>query len=41
MNLPLRQQSIVERVHEHSYLNIGEMAQASAVTPQTIRHDIN
>ncbi|WP_374439728.1 DeoR/GlpR family transcriptional regulator [Pseudomonas panipatensis] len=41
MNLPPRQQSILERVRERGYLSIEELAQHFAVTPQTIRRDIN
>ena len=41
MNLPPRQQSIIEEVRERGYLSIEEMAQMFAVTPQTIRRDIN
>ncbi len=41
MNLPPRQQSILDLVRERGYLNIEELAQQFAVTPQTIRRDIN
>jgi DeoR family glycerol-3-phosphate regulon repressor len=41
MNLPPRQQSILERVRERGYLSIEELAQHFAVPPQTIRRDIN
>lgn len=36
-----RQQSILERAREQGYVSIDELAQAFAVTPQTIRRDIN
>lgn len=41
MNLPARQQSILDLVRERGYLSIEELAQQFAVTPQTIRRDIN
>ncbi|MNZ60958.1 Glycerol-3-phosphate regulon repressor [compost metagenome] len=41
MNLPPRQQNILDLVRERGYLSIEEMAQQYAVTPQTIRRDIN
>lgn len=41
MNLPPRQQSILDLVRERGYLSIEELAQQFAVTPQTIRRDIN
>mgnify|MGYP002712530173 CR=1 FL=1 len=41
MSLPPRQQSILERARERGYVSIDELAQAFAVTPQTIRRDIN
>jgi len=41
MNLPPRQQQILELVRERGYVSIEEMAQLFAVTPQTIRRDIN
>ncbi|MCJ1879904.1 MULTISPECIES: DeoR/GlpR family transcriptional regulator [Pseudomonas] len=41
MNLPPRQQNILDLVRERGYLSIEELAQQFAVTPQTIRRDIN
>jgi len=41
MNLPPRQQQIIELVRERGYVSIEEMAQLFVVTPQTIRRDIN
>lgn len=41
MSLPPRQHSILERARERGYVSIDELAQAFAVTPQTIRRDIN
>ncbi|MCG8910025.1 MULTISPECIES: DeoR/GlpR family transcriptional regulator [Pseudomonas] len=41
MNLPPRQQSILDLVRERGYLSIEELAQQFTVTPQTIRRDIN
>ena len=41
MSLAPRQQSILERAREQGYVSIDELAQAFAVTPQTIRRDIN
>ncbi|KAF1054432.1 MAG: Glycerol-3-phosphate regulon repressor [Stenotrophomonas maltophilia] len=41
MNLPPRQQRILEVVRDHGYLSIEELARQFAVTPQTIRRDIN
>ncbi|WP_193452775.1 DeoR/GlpR family transcriptional regulator [Pseudomonas nitroreducens] len=41
MNLPPRQQNILDLVRERGYLSIEEIAQQFAVTPQTIRRDIN
>jgi DeoR family glycerol-3-phosphate regulon repressor len=41
MNLPPRQQQILELVRERGYVSIEEMAQLYIVTPQTIRRDIN
>jgi DeoR family glycerol-3-phosphate regulon repressor len=41
MNLPPRQQQILELVRERGYVSIEEMAQLFIVTPQTIRRDIN
>ncbi|MFJ7885149.1 DeoR family transcriptional regulator [Pseudomonas sp. NPDC096917] len=41
MNLPPRQQQILELVRERGYVSIEEMAQLFVVTPQTIRRDIN
>jgi DeoR family glycerol-3-phosphate regulon repressor len=41
MSLPPRQQSILDRARERGYVSIDELAQAFAVTPQTIRRDIN
>ena len=37
MNLPPRQQQILELVRERGYVSIEEMAQLFVVTPQTIR----
>ncbi|MGE8457757.1 MAG: DeoR family transcriptional regulator, partial [Pseudomonas alloputida] len=36
MNLPPRQQQILELVRERGYVSIEEMAQLFVVTPQTI-----
>ncbi|WXL27268.1 DeoR/GlpR family transcriptional regulator [Ectopseudomonas mendocina] len=41
MNLPPRQQQILELVRDRGYVSIEEMAQLYVVTPQTIRRDIN
>lgn len=41
MNLSPRQQNILDLVRERGYLSIEELAQQFAVTPQTIRRDIN
>lgn len=41
MNLPPRQQNILDLVRERGYVSIEELAQQFAVTPQTIRRDIN
>ena len=41
MNLPPRQQQILELVRERGSVSIEEMAQLFVVTPQTIRRDIN
>ncbi|MGH8352653.1 MAG: DeoR/GlpR family transcriptional regulator [Pseudomonas sp.] len=41
MNLAPRQQNILNLVRERSYISIEELAQTFAVTPQTIRRDIN
>lgn len=41
MNLPPRQQQILELVRDRGYVSIEEMAQLFVVTPQTIRRDIN
>ncbi|MDO9320921.1 MAG: DeoR family transcriptional regulator, partial [Pseudomonas sp.] len=41
MSLAPRQQSILEHARERGYVSIDELAQAFAVTPQTIRRDIN
>ena len=41
MNLPPRQQQILELVRERGYVSIEEMATLFVVTPQTIRRDIN
>ena len=41
MSLPPRQHSILEHARERGYVSIDELAQAFAVTPQTIRRDIN
>jgi len=41
MSLAPRQQSILELVRERGYVSIEELAQQFAVTPQTIRRDIN
>ncbi|MCY1274527.1 DeoR/GlpR family transcriptional regulator [Pseudomonas jinjuensis] len=41
MNLPERQQNILDLVRERGYLSIDELARRFAVTPQTIRRDIN
>lgn len=41
MNIPPRQQHILELVRERGYVSIEELAQLFVVTPQTIRRDIN
>jgi DeoR family glycerol-3-phosphate regulon repressor len=41
MSLILRQQQTLELVKERGYISIDELAQHFAVTPQTIRRDIN
>ena len=41
MNLPPRQQQILELVRERGYVSIEEMAQLFVVTAQSIRRDIN
>lgn len=41
MNLAQRQQQLLERIQASGYASIDELAQAFAVTPQTIRRDIN
>lgn len=41
MNLPPRQQQILELVRDRGYVSIEEMATLFVVTPQTIRRDIN
>ena len=41
MTLAPRQQQLLDRIHETGYASIDELAQAFAVTPQTIRRDIN
>ncbi|TLX57086.1 DeoR family transcriptional regulator [Stutzerimonas nosocomialis] len=41
MSLAPRQQKILELVRERGYVSIDELAQHFAVTPQTIRRDIN
>ncbi|BAN50066.1 DeoR/GlpR family DNA-binding transcription regulator [Metapseudomonas resinovorans] len=41
MNLGPRQQDILDLARERGYVSIDELAQAFAVTPQTIRRDIN
>ncbi|MCR4509675.1 DeoR family transcriptional regulator [Pseudomonas sp. 32.2.56] len=41
MTLPPRQHDILELARERGYVSIDELAQAFAVTPQTIRRDIN
>ena len=41
MSLAPRQQSILEHARERGYVSIDELAQVFAVTPQTIRRDIN
>lgn len=41
MNLGPRQQDILDFTRERGYVSIDELAQAFAVTPQTIRRDIN
>ena len=41
MNLAPRQQDILNLARERGYVSIDELAQAFAVTPQTIRRDIN
>ncbi|PQJ44557.1 RNA polymerase subunit sigma-70 [Vibrio campbellii] len=40
-NLNVRQQSIIELVHQQEYCSIEELAQRFEVTTQTIRRDIN
>ncbi|WP_345891423.1 DeoR family transcriptional regulator, partial [Pseudomonas protegens] len=40
MNLPPRQQQILDLVRERGYVSIEELAQLFVVTPQTIRRDI-
>ncbi len=41
MNLAPRQHEILSLARERGYVSIDELAQAFAVTPQTIRRDIN
>jgi DeoR family glycerol-3-phosphate regulon repressor len=41
MSLAPRQQNILDLVRERGYVSIEELAQHFAVTPQTIRRDIN
>ena len=41
MSLAPRQQNILELVRERGYVSIDELARHFAVTPQTIRRDIN
>jgi DeoR family glycerol-3-phosphate regulon repressor len=41
MSLAPRQQRILDLARERGYVSIDELAQAFAVTPQTIRRDIN
>ena len=41
MNLPPRQQQILELIRERGYVSIEELANQFDVTPQTIRRDIN
>lgn len=41
MSLMLRQQQTVDLVRERGFISIDELAQHFAVTPQTIRRDIN
>lgn len=41
MNLAPRQHDILNLARERGYVSIDELAQAFAVTPQTIRRDIN
>lgn len=41
MSLAPRQQNILDLARERGYVSIDELAQAFAVTPQTIRRDIN
>ncbi|NWL80534.1 DeoR family transcriptional regulator [Pseudomonas taiwanensis] len=41
MNLGPRQQDILDLTRDRGYVSIDELAQAFAVTPQTIRRDIN
>ncbi|MBM7060463.1 DeoR family transcriptional regulator [Pseudomonas sp. UL073] len=41
MDLAPRQQRILDLARERGYVSIDELAQAFAVTPQTIRRDIN
>ena len=40
-DLNVRQQSIIELVHQQEYCSIEELAQRFEVTTQTIRRDIN
>ncbi|GLR06380.1 DeoR/GlpR family DNA-binding transcription regulator [Vibrio hyugaensis] len=40
-NLTIRQQSIIELVHQQEYCSIEDLAQQFEVTTQTIRRDIN
>ena len=41
MNLPPRQQQILELIRERGYVSIEELAKQFDVTPQTMRRDIN
>lgn len=41
MNLPPRQQQILDLIRERGYVSIEELATQFVVTPQTIRRDIN
>ena len=41
MNLAPRQHDILNLARDRGYVSIDELAQAFAVTPQTIRRDIN
>ncbi|UCJ16407.1 DeoR/GlpR family transcriptional regulator [Pseudomonas sp. MM211] len=41
MNLPPRQQQILDLIRERGYVSIEELATVFVVTPQTIRRDIN